>query len=481
VHLRKRISAASLVMLISGCTLGPDFHRPKVPATDRYTPGDVPELTAAVSGDGGTAQRFVNGGQARGRWWELFQCPALNALVDEALSHSPTVLQAQARLREAQADLRAQFLSAYFPALDGQFGVTREKVDPAAFGIPNIPSQPPFTLYNAQVNVSYTLDLFGAERRLVESARAQAEYTSYQSAATKLTLAANVVSAAIRQADLQAQIEYTEQIIAARRRELIISEERYTAGGISLQELQKVRSDLAQVTASLPPLKAQRQALDHQLAVYTGVFPAAAAIPQFRLRDLQLPTEIPVALPSELVRQRPDVQASEALWHEAAADLGVATANLFPHLSISGSAGSERTQASQIVDGVNVWSIGASLMQPIFHAGELRAKRQSAAEAYEAAAQAYEQTVLESLQQVADSLRVLESDASALQARTQASEESAANFNIAQQRYAAGGISEYSLLDVQREKLQASLDQEHARAQRYIDTATLLHALAGNL
>ena len=134
MHLRKRLLAAGLVMLISGCTVGPDFHRPKAPATDRYTPGDVPEQTAAASGDGGNAQHFVRGGQPPGRWWELFQCPALNALVDEALRHSPTVLQAQARLRQAQADLRAQSRGAYFPALDGQLGVTREKVDPAAFG-----------------------------------------------------------------------------------------------------------------------------------------------------------------------------------------------------------------------------------------------------------------------------------------------------------------------------------------------------------
>jgi NodT family efflux transporter outer membrane factor (OMF) lipoprotein len=466
------------VSLLAACAVGPNFKPAAAPPIDHYTAGEEPRATAAAPGEAGAAQSFVSGAAVPDRWWESFHCAALNALVEEALAHSPTVLQARARLREAQEDLSAQSRGTLYPTFDAQLGVTRAKINPAAFGIP-VPPQPPFTLYNAQVNVSYTLDAFGGVRRMIEGAQAQSEYQSYETEAAELTVAANVVAAAIRQADLEAQLAYSERLLEAQERQVAISEERYRAGGISLEDLQNQRNQLEQLRATLPALKAQRQQVDHQIAVYTGQPPAAAAVPRFALSDLQLPEELPVTLPSDLVRRRPDLRASEALWHQAAANVGVATANLFPNLTISGYAGSETTKAPDLVDSVNVWSIGAKLLQPIFHAGELRAKRRSAVAAYDAAAQAYGQTVLESLQQVADSLRVLEADALALQARSAASEQSSASYAIARQRFDAGGISELSLLDAQRQELQASLDRSRAEAQRLADTAGLMHALAG--
>jgi len=477
MHARHFVLAA--VSLLSACAVGPNFKQPAAPPTDQYTAGEEPRATAAATGAAGAAQHFVSGAVVPDRWWESFHSDALNALVEEALAHSPTVLQARARLKEAQEDLTAQSRGTLYPTFDAQLGVTREKINPAAFGIPEIPPQPPFTLYNAQVNVSYTLDAFGGERRMIEGTRAQSEYQSFETEAAELTLAANVVAAAIRQADLQGQVDYTERLLEAQGRQLAISEERYRAGGISLEELQNQRNQLEQLRATLPALKAQRQQVDHQLAVYTGKPPAAAAVPHFKLEDLQLPEELPLTLPSDLVRRRPDVRASEALWHQAGANVGVATANLFPNLTISGYAGSDTTKASDLADSFNVWSIGAKLLQPIFHAGELRARRSSAVAAYDAAAQAYGQTVLESLQQVADSLRVLEADALTLQARAAASEQSAASYAIARQRFDVGGISELSLLDAKRQDLQTRLDRSRAEAQRLADTAALLHALAG--
>jgi NodT family efflux transporter outer membrane factor (OMF) lipoprotein len=477
MHTRHLVLAT--VSLLSACAVGPNFKQPAAPPTDRYTAGEEPRATAAAPGQGGAAQHFVSGAVVPDRWWEAFHCDPLNTLVEEALAHSPTVLQARARLKEAQEDLTAQSRGTLYPTFDAQLGITRQKLNPAAFGIPQIPPQPAFTLYNAQVNVSYTLDAFGAERRLIEGTRAQSEYQSYETEAAELTLAANVVAAAIRQADLEAQVDYTERLLAAQESQVAISEQRYRAGGIALEDLQNQRNQLEQLRATLPALKAQRQQVDHQLAVYTGKPPAAAAVPRFKLEELQLPEQLPLSLPSDLVRRRPDLRASEALWHQAAANVGVATANLFPNLTISGFAGSDTTRASDLVDSVNVWSLGAKLLQPIFHAGELRAKRRSAVAAYDAAAQAYGQTVLESLQQVADSLRVLEADALALQARAAAAEQSAASYAIARQRFDVGGISEISLLDAKRQDLQSSLDRSRAEAQRLSDTAALLHALAG--
>ena len=476
--MRHHTSLIVSAIALAGCAMGPDFRRPAEPPAAQYTAGVQPQETAESAGVGGGAQHFTSG-PLPSRWWQAFHCAALDALVDDALAHSPTAVQARARLRQAQQDLTAQTGTTLYPSVDAQLGATRERVDPAAFGLTNIPQPPPFNLYNAQVSVSYTLDLLGASRRAIESARAQTEYQSYETEAIELTLAANVVAAAIRQADLEAQVEYTQQMLDAQARQLAISEARYQEGGIALQDLAAQRSQLEQLRATLPALRAQRQQIDHQLAVYTGKPPAEAAIPRFALADLSLPAEVPLALPSELIERRPDVRASAALWHAASANVGVATANLFPHLTVSGSLGSERSQVSQVVDGTNVWSIGANLLQPIFHGGELLAKKRSAVAAYDAAAQAYAETVLESLQQVADTLRVLEGDALTLQSRSRAADESAASYSIAQQRFDEGGISEYSLMDAHRQELQAALDRSHAAAQRLADTAALMHALAG--
>jgi NodT family efflux transporter outer membrane factor (OMF) lipoprotein len=465
--------------LMPACAVGPDFQQPKAPGIETYTANQQPEATVVAGGEGGGAQRFMVGTEPSRRWWESFQCTGLNALVENALAHSPTVLQARARLREAQEDLTAQTRGTRYPSFDAQLGVTRQKLDPAAFGFPGVPPEPPFTLYNAQVNVSYTLDLFGANRRMLEAVRAKSDYQKFETQATELSLAANVVAAAIRQADLQAQIDYTEQLLQAQSRQVSISKERFRVGGISLEDLRSQRSALEQLRATLPSLVAKRQQVDHQLAIYTGVPPAEVSVPRFELTDLNLPSEIPLTLPSELVRRRPDVRASEALWHEASATVGVATANLFPNLTISGYAGSDRTHAADLADSFNVWSIGAKLLQPIFHAGELQAKKRSTRAAYDAAAQAYQETVLESLQQVADSLRVLEADALTLQARAAASDQAIANYSIAKERFELGGISEFSLLEAQRQKLQTGLDRSRAEAQRFADTTALLHAVAG--
>jgi NodT family efflux transporter outer membrane factor (OMF) lipoprotein len=479
MHLLKRLIVGLVVMLAAACAVGPDFQRPEPPRETHFTANPQPASTAEAEGPGGAAQHFQEGGEIPAQWWTLFRCEALDQLVQEALDRSPTVAEARARLLQAQETFNAQAGATRYPSIDAQLGVTREKVDPAVFGIPNIPSVPPFTLYNAQVNVSYSLDFFGANRRALEGLRAQANHESYEESAVRLTLAANVVSAAIRQASLQAQLEISERLLQAQAQQLKIEEARYQAGGVSLQDLDSQRNLVAQTNATLPPLRMQRQQIDHQLGVYTGKAPAEASIPQFDLGDLQLPGDLPLTLPSTLVQRRPDVRASEELWHQAGAQVGVASANLFPRLTISGSAGTERTRASDLVNGINVWSVGASLMQPIFHGGELRAQKRSAQAAYTAAAAAYEQTVLQALQQVADSLRALEADAQTLQAGADSAHQAEKYYEIALARYQSGGISQSTLLDAERQQLQALLDRSRAQASRYSDSVALLQSLGG--
>jgi len=474
-----RVSLLLVSAALAGCAAGPDFTPPSGPATHGYLPGGQPGETVAASGPGGVAQRFDTAADVPDQWWTLFRSPALDRLVRAALADSPTLAESRAKLVQAQQDYLAEVGATRYPSIDAGLDATRQKIDPAAFGIPNAPNTGPFNLFNASVNVGYTLDLFGANRRALEGLLAQVDYQRYELEAARLSLSANVVSAAIRRAALRDEIAVTQSLYAAQQQQRDIMAARYRAGGIARLDLQNQQSLLAQTAAQLPPLQKQLALTDHQLAVYLGKPPAEAELPELDLAGLQLPAQLPLTLPSSLARQRPDIRAAEALWHQASADVGVATANLYPQLTLSGSFGSERTRASEIANGINVWSLGFKLMQPIFHGGELQAKRRSAQAAYDASAAAYRQAVLQGLQQVADALGALDHDARTLQARASAADQADASYRISQQRYRAGGISQLALLDAQRQQLQTRLDRVQAEADRYTDSAALLQALGG--
>lgn len=473
----------AMLALCSGalvsCAVGPDFHTPAAPDTSGYTRAPQPASTVAAGGAAGVAQSFETVDHAPLTWWTQFQSDALNQLVSDALEHSPTLEQARARLTEAQENYHAQAGSTLFPSVDAKISGTRQKIDLAAFGITNVPNPGPFTLYNASVSVSYLLDVFGGNRRALEATMAQVDYQAFELEAARLTLAGNVVSTAIRRASVQRQIELTGQLVDAQTQQLAIVERRYAAGGVSQFDVRSQRTLLAQTRATLPPLATQLAQADHQLAILTGVAPANAQFEAIALDALHLPDTVPLTLPSTLARERPDIRASEALLHQASANVGVATANLYPQFSFSAGIGSERTHIDDVVNGLNIWNIGFNLMQPIFHGGELRAKKRAAVAAYDAARAGYRQTVLQALQQVADTLRALENDARELQERDAAAQQAQANVVIAQSQFAAGGVSQFALIDTQRQALQTTLERTRAQADRFADTAALFQALGG--
>jgi len=473
------IVLAAVAILLVGCAVGPNFQRPAPPASQIYVQGTQPSKTVEASGPGGNAQRFNTGMDIPTQWWSLFHSDSLDRLVRLALDNSPTLMQAQAKLKQAQDDLNAQTGAMQYPAVNAGLSITRQQVDLASYGISNFPNPGPFTLYNASVSASYTLDIFGGNRRALEGLKAKVDYQVFELEAARQTLAANVVSAAITQASLRAKIAIAQEVMDAQGRQLAITEERYKAGGVSVLDVQNQSILLDQTRASLPPLKKQLVQVNHQLAVYLGREPAEVKIDEFDLNNIHLPEELPLSLPSSLARQRPDIRAAEALWHQANANIGVATANLFPQITLSGSFGSQRVNFGDILSGVNIWSIAGNLMQPIFHGGELRAKKRSAVAAYDEAAAAYKQTVLKGLQEVADTLYALDADALTLKTRTDTTDHARAGYEIAQRQYQLGGISHLALLDAQRQLLQTEMDRVQAQADRYSDTAALLYALGG--
>ncbi|MEI6002924.1 efflux transporter outer membrane subunit [Paraburkholderia bengalensis] len=462
-------------LILCGCAVGPDFRSPAAPDTASYTRDALPATTQAA----GAAQTIVAARNALPTWWTQFRSGALDRLVDTALRNSPTLDEARGKLVEARENYIAQAGATEFPTIDAKLSGTRQKVDPTAFGIPNVPNTAPFTLFNASVSVSYLLDVFGGNRRALEALLAQVDYQSYELDAARLALAGNVVSTAIRRASLQQQLALTQQLADAQAQQLGIIEGRYAAGGVAQLDVRTQRTLLAQTRAQLPPLATQLAQADHQLAILVGREPSKADFSGITLDALQLPDTVPVTLPSTLARERPDIRASEALLHQASANVGVATANLYPQFVVSAGVGSQRTRVEDVVNGLNVWNIGLNLTQPIFHGGELRAKQRAAQAAYDAAFASYRQTVLQALQQVADSLHALNDDAHALQARDEAASEAQASVRIAQGQYAAGGVSQFGLIDAQRQALQTALDRTRAQADRLADTAALFQALGG--
>ncbi len=469
------LSALIAVGLLAACTVGPRYHTPAPPTVATYTPEPQPSTTVSSPGPAGSPQHLNAVTDIPAQWWTLFQSPELDRLVREALANSPTLAQATARLKQAQEESNARTGATKYPSANVNVSAQREQVDLATFGVP-FPSPPPFGLLNGSVAVSYALDLFGANRRLIESLNAQVEYQNWQLQGARLMLAGNVVSAAIRQAQLRSQIELTRQMLDLQQQQLSIIEQRVQAGGLARYNISQQRTLVEQIRAAIPPLEQQLDVVNHQLAVLVGKSPAEADIGAITLDQLHLPEELPLSLPSSFVRQRPDIRAAESLMHQASANVGVATANLYPQITLSASVGAIGTS---FTEGGNIWSFGGALAQPIFNGGALRAEKRKAVASYEEAGSNYQQVVLQAFEQVADTLRAIEHDAQTLQARSEAAAQAEATFNIATQRYTAGGISQLALLDAQRQYLQTTLDRTTSAAARYSDSASLLQALGG--
>ena len=468
-----------LAGVLSGCMVGPDFKPPQEPSAQTYVPGNQPSATVASGGHGGASQRLMPGSDIPSQWWSLFRNETLDRLVRQALDESPTLAQARARLIQAQESMNAQTGAAKYPAVDVGLGAKRQQVDLASMGLSEAKDPQPFALYNVSVSVSYALDVFGKNRRTLEGLKAQVDYKAFELEAARQTLAANLVSAVIRQACLNAQIGCVSNLLAVQERQLAIIERQHKTGGVAALDIENQKLLLAQTRASQPPLEKQVARIGHQLAVYLGRPPAETALVAFELNGLHLPEELPLSLPSSLARQRPDIRAAEALWHQACAKVGVATADLYPQVTLSGSFGSQQTGATDILDSLNVWSIGTGLMQPVFHGGAIRAKKREAVAAYDEAAAAYKQTVLQGFQEVADALHAIDSDARALKERSEAVGHARASYDIAQQQFKSGSISHLMLLEVHRQLMQTELERVQAQADRYADSAALLHALGG--
>jgi len=466
-----------LSVLLAGCKVGPDFHAPPAPDSARFTESPMPLSTVAAAVPGGAAQRIGPDRDIPGEWWDLFHSRQLSSLVTQALKANPDVAAAQATLRQARENRRAE-QGALFPSIGANAQVERERESLAGFGLGT--GSETFTVYNGGLNVAYTIDAFGGIRRQVEQLGAQAEYQRFELEATDLTLAANVINTAITEASLQAQIDTTHEIIKADTDALSLTRSRFQLGGVSQVDVLQQQSLLDQQTATLPGLEKQRQQARNQLAVYLGGRPDQYGTPTLDLNSLALPQDLPVSLPSKLVEQRPDIRAYEALLHAATAQVGVATANMLPNISLSASYGRIGGTVPEVfTPGGLVWTIAAAISQPIFQGGTLSARRQAAKAALDVAAAQYSSTVNVAFQNVANALVAIQRDAETLQAALAAQKTAAASLAVARSQYAAGAGTYLNVLTAEQQDYSARLNLISARAARFTDTVALFQALGG--
>jgi NodT family efflux transporter outer membrane factor (OMF) lipoprotein len=471
--MRRTALAVAAAALVGGCAVGPDFKTPEAPKVDSYLPEPLPAQSVE------DPQRYLAGMDIPGQWWTLFRSPALNELIQQSLAHNPTLQQAQATLRQANETAAAQ-RGSLFPSAQASYEFSRNR-DAIGTLQPALNSGAPvYNLHTAQVSVSYLFDVFGLNRRQVESAQALADSQRYQLEAAYLTLTANVVTAAIQEASLRAQIAATMQMLDSERESARILRHQFELGSIAQTDVMAQDAAVASMEATLPPMQKQLAEQRHLLAALAGRFPSDEPQQRFELGDLTLPLEVPVSVPGALARQRPDILAAEAQLHSASAQLGVATANLFPQITLTGAKGGTSTELSQIfTDSNTFWTIGGSLTQTLFQGGALIHQKRAAAAALDAAGANYRAVVLAAFQNVADALTALQLDADAVSASLKAEQAAAETLRATRHNVELGLASYLALLTAQQSYSQAVLNLEQARANRYSDTAALLQALGG--
>lgn len=465
--------SGSAAAILAGCTLGPDFIRPAAPNVTQYTPASLPPVTESADTIAGDAQRFLQDADVPGQWWTLFGSPALDLLEEEALRANPDLETAQATLRQAHEEYLAQ-IGSLFPQASISASVTHEQTSSGGRAV-----GPAFDLFTVGPSVSYTPDVFGGIARSIEAQAAAEQNSRFQLEATYLTLTSNVIVTAIQAAELSAQIAATQDIIAAEQQELDLLNQQFELGAVARGDVLTQQSQLAAVQATLPPLENRLQQTRNTLATLVGRFPSQDQIPDIELADLQLPRDLPISVPSKLVEQRPDIRASEALMHQASAQIGVADANMFPQFTVSGSVTNEANFLNQFFRGNPVWAIGASVTAPIFRGGTLRAQERAAYDAFDRTAAQYKSTVLNAFANVADSLSALTLDAETLKTQLYAEQTAQQSLEIITEQFNAGAIAYLSLLTAQNTYEQARIQLVIAQANRFSDTVALFQALGG--
>jgi NodT family efflux transporter outer membrane factor (OMF) lipoprotein len=499
---RSRIALAlTAAAIAAGCAVGPNFHKPAPPADAGYATAPLPAATAAADVLGGDAQRFVEGRDVSFKWWAAFGSPRLNSLVEQAFRANPTIPAAQAALRQAQELVYAQ-QGYFFPTVAADYNFERQKLAGnlsgstapgvqgngstiAAYQNPS-PSPPPhnaplyYNFHTAQFTVGFVPDVFGGNRRKVESLDAQAQMQRFELEATYITLASNVVAAAIQEASTRAQISATREIIDYNEKSLRILRDKFRFGYAMRIDVAAQEAALAQAKQLLPPLEKQFEQTRDLIRALVGKLPNQEVEETFDIAALRLPQDLPLSLPSNIIRQRPDVRAAEEQLRSANAQVGVAIAAMVPQFTITGAVGGTATEFPWLFrSGGPFWSLIGDVTQPVFAGGTLLHTKRAADQALLQAAAQYQAAVLTAYENVADTLHAMLSDADALAAAVAAESAAKVTRDLTHERMQDGYTDYLTDLLAQITYSQAVLNRVQAQAARFGDTAALYQALGG--
>ncbi|MYN16763.1 efflux transporter outer membrane subunit [Rugamonas sp. FT107W] len=459
----RRTPILILMLVIAGCAAGPNFLAPGAPSGERYT---IDDAAARIDGE----QTLLPGAAIDACWWQAFGSPSLNAVVEMALRGSPTIDSARATMAQA-VQLLAAARGTALPqlTLDASIVHGNTAANGAGGAGTALAITPALTL---------DTDLFGATSRRIEQAHALLEYQRAQTQGARLTVAGNTVLLSIAIASTRAQIAAVQDIIAVDRRNLDLVRIAVEGGKSARLAMLTAESQLAADMVLLPPLQQQAAVSSHALSILTGRHPGQWTPPGFELEALRLPRDMPLVLPSALVRRRPDIVAAEAQLHAASATIGIAAAQLYPSLTLSADWRAAGASVGELFDRP-VWSIAANLLAPVFNGHTLAAQRDAAIDAYAAQLGSYRQTVLQAFGQVADVLEALRHDAALEQAQANALALARKTLDLTQQSYLVGEASLLDLLQAQRLYQQARLGNARARGQRVADSAQLFIVMGG--
>lgn len=468
------VTVGILASVVAGCAVGPRFVHPAAPAVTHYTNGRDPTQTASAQG---TSQRLNVGERVAADWWHVFNSAQLDAIVKAALANSPGLLAARASLQQSENSLRSGY-GIFYPNVDADAAATRERYSPVRAGSGAPPAI--FNLFTLSASVSYALDVFGGQRRAVEALGAAVDVQRANEEGVYVTLLANIVNTVVAEAAYRAEIDATQELIGLQREQVRLAQVQVAAGTAAYSNVLSLESQLATYEATIPLLQQKLSQSDDLLAALSGRVPAEWAPPEVRLSDLTLPGDLPVSLPSDLVRQRPDILAAEAVAHAASANIGVTTAALLPSINLSGNYSANGVTRQALFDANGrAWSVGGDISAPLFSGGTLWFRRKAAINGYEEAMASYRATVLSAFAQVADTLRALDHDAAALRAQDEALQTSKEALRLVTINYQSGLSTYLDVLSADAQYHQALVNELQSTAVRYQDTVALYVALGG--
>lgn len=468
--MRHTLSLLAMAALLSACAVGPDFQQPDPPAVDHFTRSGDWDIAAPAT----AVPPAIKHG-----WWQDFGSPSLNEAVALALRHNPNIQAAVANLEVAQRNVAAQ-QGYFFPTVQLGVSGSRQNTGNTLSPAVNTSQSPPllYTLMTKQLSIGFVPDVFGGNRRQVESLDAQAQSQKYQLEALRITVVSNVVAAMVQEASLHMQQTLGERSVEIARQSLAHTRRMFEQGYASRMDLANQEMALGQAVQSLTQVRKTLDQTRDLLAVLCGQFPSEN-VRSFDLAELQIPA-IPSAIPSRLVAQRPDILAAQEMVRAANAQIGVAVANMLPQVSIAAANGGAAAVLNQSMqDGNRYWSESVGISQTLFAGGTLYQRKKAADAATEAALAQYQSTVQTAFQNVADTLYAYHNDLASFDASQDIETANLAVFKATQAQFDTGYASDPGLIASEQNYLQAEQARYQNLAVYLGDVISLYQALGG--